>query len=54
MQVIPAGASKENGVKIICQKIGISPKQAAAVGDSAEDESMLLLCSEGIKLQSIK
>lgn len=54
MQVIPAGASKENGVEIICREIGISPKQAAAVGDSVEDEAMLLLCSEGIKLQGIK
>ena len=54
MQVIPAGASKENGVEIICREMGISPKQAAAVGDSAEDEAMLLLCGKGVKFQCIK
>lgn len=54
MQMIPAGASKEKGVESICQKLGISLKQAAAVGDSTEDDAMLLLCSEGIKLHCIK
>lgn len=54
MQMIPADASKENGVESICQRLGISLKQTAAVGDSAEDDAMLLLCSEGIKLHCIK
>lgn len=53
LQIIPAQASKENGVTFICKKLGIPLGKTAAVGNSAGDEAMLALCGEGIRIKSL-
>ncbi len=42
LQLAAAQADKANGVRTLCQWLGISPREAAAAGDSAEDASMLV------------
>lgn len=44
LQLVAAQADKANGVRTLCQWIGISPTEAAAAGDSKEDAKMLGLC----------
>lgn len=44
LQIIAAETGKERGVLKICQKLGISPSEAIAIGDSKEDEAMMALC----------
>ena len=41
LQVVPYTASKAEGVKTLCLWLGISLSEAAAAGNSAEDEEML-------------
>ena len=43
LQIVLLEANKENGVKTICQWLGISVKEAAAAGDSQEDLEMMKL-----------
>lgn len=44
IQIVARDADKKSGVEMLCSWIGISPKEAAAAGDSSEDEGMLALC----------
>ncbi|HBN56544.1 MAG TPA: hypothetical protein DD414_07190 [Lachnospiraceae bacterium] len=44
LQIVSARATKEEGVKTLCRWMGISPLQAAAAGDSKEDEEMVRIC----------
>ncbi len=44
MQIVAAEAAKAGGVRMICQWMGISPKEAFAAGDSREDTEMIELC----------
>lgn len=46
LQIIPAGRSKAGGMEEICQKLGLSLQEAAAIGDSAEDKRMMDLCGK--------
>ncbi len=45
LQIISDQADKESGVRMICGWLGISPKEAFAAGDSAEDRGMCGLCA---------
>lgn len=47
LQIVAEEACKEEGVKTLCGWLGISPRQAAAAGDSREDRNMVLLCGGG-------
>ena len=42
--MISAKADKANGVDTLCSWLKISPKDAAAVGDSDMDKGMMELC----------
>ncbi|NBI85873.1 hypothetical protein D3Z47_06475 [Lachnospiraceae bacterium] len=44
LQIVSASADKAQGVRTICNWIGISPKEAAAAGNSEEDAKMLEIC----------
>lgn len=44
LQIVAAKADKANGVKVLCSWLGISPKDAAAAGNSDEDKGMMELC----------
>ncbi len=41
LQIVSKGADKANGVRTLCKWLGISPTEAAAAGDGAEDAPML-------------
>lgn len=44
LQIAAVDACKVNGVRMLCQWLGISPKDAAAAGDSKEDKQMMEMC----------
>ena len=46
LQIVPSGASKEQGVRTLCQWLGISPQEAAAAGDSGDDDRMMAVTGE--------
>ena len=41
MQIVSAEADKATGASILCQWLGIPLSEAAAAGDSKEDEGLL-------------
>ncbi len=45
LQIVSADACKARGAEVLCRWLGISTKDAAAVGDSREDEEMMELCN---------
>lgn len=44
LQIVAKKATKENGVRLFCQWMNITPKETFAIGDSKEDEEMMRLC----------
>ena len=44
MEIVAADACKAEGVRVLCGWTGISFSDAAAAGDSPEDEEMIRLC----------
>ncbi len=44
LQIVSAQATKAEGLNTLCRWMGISPSQAAAAGDSEEDEEMMRIC----------
>ena len=44
LQIVAAKADKAGGVETLCRWLPVSPKDAAAAGDSEEDAGMLELC----------
>ena len=44
LEIVAAGAGKGEGVRVLCQWLGISPADAAAAGDSPEDQERLRMC----------
>ena len=44
LEMVAAGADKAEGVKLLCGWLNISPADALAAGDSAEDEEMAEMC----------
>ncbi len=53
LQIVPSGASKEQGVRTLCQWLGISPQEAAAAGDSGEDDGMMAVTGESAFIGSV-
>lgn len=47
LEIVSAKADKAQGVKTLCNWIGVSPRDAFAAGDSKEDEEMVRLCGQG-------
>ncbi len=43
LQIVSSKATKQQGVRILCQWLGISPEETAAAGDSEEDAGMIRL-----------
>ncbi len=41
LQIVAAKANKANGVRLICQWLGIAEADIAAAGDTKEDEEMM-------------
>lgn len=41
LQIVSAAASKPNGARVLCQWLGISPREATGAGDSMEDAAMM-------------
>ncbi|XP_074567483.1 endoribonuclease YBEY, chloroplastic-like [Curcuma longa] len=50
LEIVPAGTSKGNGVKILLNHLGVSEKEIMAIGDGENDIEMLQLASLGIAL----
>ncbi|KAI0486599.1 hypothetical protein KFK09_029317 [Dendrobium nobile] len=50
LEIIPLGASKGNGVKLLLDHLGVSAKEVMAIGDGENDVEMLKLASLGIAL----
>ncbi|KAL0906122.1 hypothetical protein M5K25_024587 [Dendrobium thyrsiflorum] len=50
LEIIPLGASKGNGVKLLLDHLGVSEKEVLAIGDGENDVEMLKLASLGIAL----
>ncbi len=46
LQILSERATKEEGVRRICERLFVSPKETAAAGDSLEDRKMLELCGK--------
>ena len=44
LEIVAAGAGKGEGVRVLCRWLGISPADAAAAGDSPEDQEMIRMC----------
>ncbi|XP_020687699.1 endoribonuclease YBEY, chloroplastic isoform X2 [Dendrobium catenatum] len=50
LEIIPLGASKGNGVKLLLDHLGVSEKEVVAIGDGENDVEMLKMASLGIAL----
>lgn len=48
LQIVSSRASKQLGVRTLCQWLGIAPEEAAAAGDAGEDVGMLGVTGEGV------
>lgn len=46
LEILSAKADKASGVRLMCEWMGISPREAAAVGNDEEDEGMMRICRE--------
>ena len=44
LQAVAPGASKAAGLRTLCSWLGMKPEEAAAAGDSDEDQEMMALC----------
>ncbi|XP_057720264.1 endoribonuclease YBEY, chloroplastic [Arachis stenosperma] len=52
LEIVPLGTSKGNGVKILLDHLGVTPKEIMAIGDGENDVEMLELASVGIALSN--
>lgn len=52
LEVVPAGVNKGCAVTTLCQKLGIAVRNAVAVGDEANDISMLQAAGVGVAMQN--
>lgn len=46
VELIPYGNSKEKGVEIMLERMGVHPQRAAAVGDGENDAALLRMCGK--------
>ncbi|XP_020264919.1 uncharacterized protein LOC109840612 isoform X2 [Asparagus officinalis] len=52
LEIVPAGTSKGDGVRMLLDHLGISPKEVMAIGDGENDVGMLELASLGVALSN--
>lgn len=52
LEIVPAGTSKGDGVRILLDHLGISSKEIMAIGDGENDVEMLELASLGVALSN--
>ncbi|EXB60282.1 Phosphatase YidA [Morus notabilis] len=52
LEIVPPGTSKGNGVKMLLDHLGVSPKEIMAIGDGENDVEMLELASLGVALSN--
>ncbi|MED6181875.1 hypothetical protein PIB30_023398 [Stylosanthes scabra] len=52
LEIVPLGTSKGNGVKMLLDHLGVTPKEIMAIGDGENDVEMLELASVGIALSN--
>ncbi|XP_020599509.1 uncharacterized protein LOC110038924 isoform X2 [Phalaenopsis equestris] len=52
LEIIPTGTSKADGVKVLLDHLGISPKEIMAIGTGESDVEMLELASLGVALEN--
>ncbi|KAJ0090292.1 hypothetical protein Patl1_12966 [Pistacia atlantica] len=52
LEIVPAGTSKGNGVRMLLDHLGISAKEIMAIGDGENDTEMLELASLGVALSN--
>ncbi|KAM3282070.1 endoribonuclease YBEY, chloroplastic isoform X1 [Capsicum chacoense] len=52
LEIVPPGASKGSGVKMLLDHLGVSPKEIMAIGDGENDVEMLELASLGVALSN--
>ncbi len=50
LDVMPAGVSKASGLQLVCQRLGIDPADALAVGDGHNDLEMLAWAGLGVAM----
>lgn len=50
VELLPAGATKETGIKLLLTRAGIPPEQVMALGDGPEDLSMLASCGVAVAM----
>ena len=50
LEVVPAGMSKGEAVKMLCAQLGVSIENAVAVGDAANDLSMIIAAGTGVAM----
>lgn len=48
----PASATKENSIRLLCEKLNIFEKEIVAFGDDFSDIGMLKLCGKGIAMEN--
>lgn len=52
LEIVPPGTSKGNGVKMLLDHLGVSPKEIMAIGDGENDVEMLELASLGVAMSN--
>lgn len=50
LEILPIGASKGAGVKLVLEKMGINPERCMALGDGENDIEMLRLCGLSVAM----
>lgn len=50
LEILPIGASKGAGVRLVLEKMGISPERCLALGDGENDVEMLRLCGLSVAM----
>ncbi|PWA44475.1 hypothetical protein CTI12_AA528460 [Artemisia annua] len=47
LEIVPAGSSKGNGVRMLFDRLGVTPNEVMAIGDRENDIEMIELASLG-------
>lgn len=50
MEILPAGTSKGEGLRRLCERYGLRLEEAMAIGDGANDEEMIRMAGIGVAM----
>ncbi|WP_066174191.1 Cof-type HAD-IIB family hydrolase [Bacillus marinisedimentorum] len=50
ISVVPAGVSKEKGVRLLGEHLGISPAEMVVIGDAEDDQGMIEMAGLGVAM----